>query len=326
LVSHQPSHTEPKIRGAQRGRSAAKRPPTNMAWTPPKSLDELVAFIRDPKVAQQLESSDFQPFLTHALIAYGHVVDGELIPYLRSMYQRAIEELPVETRLRMFQEVNRLVIDRVTTYNAILPFLHMEPDSAIASSAALEQLTCAERPDASDMMERMARILAGGGYCNPGAVFAGMVLFGDERTHLYLERTKGLLPGDAVQVAARLNSGFLTDAQVQFWLDWAEELVDQRDPESESIFGSVASALALCRRGCRIGKVVRIRRPTPFWKHERAVEGLQEWPLDAYARRIAPRLYALEAAESPPRIFSVVLTEWGLEPRAPLSEQAGRPL
>jgi hypothetical protein len=184
----------------------------------------------------------------------------------------------------------------------------------------------AEQPDASDMMELMARILAGGGYCNPGAVFAGMVLFGDERTRLYLERTKGLLPRDAVQVAARQNSGFVTDAQVEFWLDWAEELVDQRDPESEAIFGSVASALALCRRDCRIGKVVRVRRRTPFWKHERTVELLQEWPLDVYAQRIAPRLHALEAAESPPRIFSLVLTEWGLEPRAPLSEQAGRPL
>ena len=271
-----------------------------MTWTPPSSLDELIALIRDPKVAQQLESSDFQPFLTCALVAYGRVVDGELIPYLQSLYQRAIEEFPVEARLGMFQEVERFVIDRVTTGNAILPFLYMEPDGAIASSATIARLTCAERPDASDVMEQMARTFASGGYCNPGAVFAGMVLFGDERTRLYLERIKGLLPPEAVQVAARHNSGFIADAQVQFWLDWAEELVEHRDPESEGIFGSVASALALCRRQCSVGKVVRVRRRTPFWKHERAIEFLQEWPLDEYARRIAPRLYALETGERPP--------------------------
>jgi hypothetical protein len=43
--------------------------------------------------------------------------------------------------------------------------------------------------------------------------------------------------------------------------------------------------------------------------------------LDEYAELLAPELYAIEAAETAPRLFSDVLRKWGLKPQADLIEQ-----
>jgi len=49
---------------------------------------------------------------------------------------------------------------------------------------------------------------------------------------------------------------------------------------------------------------------------ESSLKILESWDLDQYARLIADRLYALEAHEPPPKVFSAVLEVWGLGPRA----------
>jgi hypothetical protein len=48
-------------------------------------------------------------------------------------------------------------------------------------------------------------------------------------------------------------------------------------------------------------------------------------PFADYLERIAPRLYALERSELPPRVMPDVLVAWGLEPRSDRSEWADLP-
>jgi hypothetical protein len=48
-------------------------------------------------------------------------------------------------------------------------------------------------------------------------------------------------------------------------------------------------------------------------------------PFADYLERVAPRLYALERSEPPPRVMPDVLTAWGLEPRSHPSEWAELP-
>ena len=48
---------------------------------------------------------------------------------------------------------------------------------------------------------------------------------------------------------------------------------------------------------------------------------LKKWDKPEYAKYIAPRLYALEKAETPPKLFSYVLHCWNLPPAAPLEER-----
>jgi hypothetical protein len=48
-------------------------------------------------------------------------------------------------------------------------------------------------------------------------------------------------------------------------------------------------------------------------------------PFADYQKCIAPRLYALERSEPPPRIMPHVLMQWGLEPHTDPSEMATLP-
>jgi hypothetical protein len=88
-----------------------------------------------------------------------------------------------------------------------------------------------------------------------------------------------------------------------------------------SKFGSAASALVLQKRRAEIDVVQDIKRNYPAHRSEAPIEILREWKFSDYAAMIAPQLYALEAAEAPPKLFSYVLQEWGFEPRADESDR-----
>jgi hypothetical protein len=70
-----------------------------------------------------------------------------------------------------------------------------------------------------------------------------------------------------------------------------------------------------------VGKVASGKRNFPCQKYENPIEDFQFWTIEEYASLISTDLYAIEAIEARPRLFSDVLRKWGLEPRAPLIDQ-----
>jgi hypothetical protein len=118
-----------------------------------------------------------------------------------------------------------------------------------------------------------------------------------------------------------------SDAQIRFWLDWAEELMPLAgEADADDRIGSIASALARIRKGALVPTVVRAERLYPAHHHECPVRAIESWTLEESADRIAPRLYALEADEPPPKVFSHVLKIWGLVPKAPGCDRLPPPL
>lgn len=86
-------------------------------------------------------------------------------------------------------------------------------------------------------------------------------------------------------------------------------------------FGSCASALILVLEHNIVGRVSAGKRNFPCHKAPQAITREREWTIDEYAEFLATDLYAIEAAESAPRLFSDVLRKWGLKPQAGLLEQ-----
>jgi hypothetical protein len=81
-------------------------------------------------------------------------------------------------------------------------------------------------------------------------------------------------------------------------------------------FGSVASGLALAKRWNTVDQVFYGERPFPAvgLSQDQLKAARKPIPLADYIKRIAPRLYALERTEPPPRVMPHVLKEWGLKP------------
>lgn len=115
----------------------------------------------------------------------------------------------------------------------------------------------------------------------------------------------------------------MSAATVDFYLDWLEAIGGSND----DLYGAVTSGLVLHRRVRLVDLVTTGERPFPITALTPEVWNAisKPIPLAEYTQRIAPRLYALERSEAPPRIMPLVLMEWGLEPRTDPSEAARLP-
>jgi hypothetical protein len=104
---------------------------------------------------------------------------------------------------------------------------------------------------------------------------------------------------------------------VEFEIDWLEELQRGKQDDGD-LFGIVASGLVLQKRSNKLDGVITGERQFPVIKNPTPAEQEQIRKLaklisiDEYTKRIAPRLYALERNEPPPRIMPRVLSEWNL--------------
>jgi hypothetical protein len=156
---------------------------------------------------------------------------------------------------------------------------------------------------------------------NRGAVFGALVAMGDQEVLKFLEELRPMLGTEDVRQAARVHTQFPQHHAIQFWLQWSKQLVSSTTEEDQKNFGSCASALILVLKHDTVGAVSSGKRNFPSHKSPSAITIKQEWTLEEYAELLAPELYALEAAEAAPRLFSDVLREWGLSPRAPLVDQ-----
>ncbi len=94
---------------------------------------------------------------------------------------------------------------------------------------------------------------------------------------------------------------------------WAKDLVSSPNDDDQRNFGSCSSALILVLEHDIVGRVSAGKRNFPCHKTPQAITREREWSIDEYAEFLAPDLYAIEAVESAPRLFSDVLRKWGVE-------------
>jgi hypothetical protein len=160
-----------------------------------------------------------------------------------------------------------------------------------------------------------------GSLANRAAVFGALVAMGDEEVLAFLAELQPLMSTEEVREAARVHTQYPQHHAIQFWLKWAQKLVNSQDENDQKMFGCCASALILVLQYDGVGKVASGKRNFPCQKYENPIVDYQFWTIEEYASLISTDLYAIEAIEARPRLFSDVLRKWGLEPRAPLIDQ-----
>jgi hypothetical protein len=103
-------------------------------------------------------------------------------------------------------------------------------------------------------------------------------------------------------------------ATIEFILDWLEGL-DNAD--QGVLFGNLGANLVLQKRHMTAPLVATGLRPFPVTSATpREQRYMAKWiPFEDYSRRVAPRLFALEQAESAPKVMSAVIVAWGLGER-----------
>jgi len=269
------------------------------------------------------EIDQLADLLTSAILLYGLQVNTHDIPHISRLYQYGLNRgLDVDTRTMIEATAFDYVEKKGISPAVFLPFLVHDSDPAVVSKALIDFVSESPYVDGELYAVSELRSLFNGNLlANRGAVFGALIALGDIEVEPLLESIKPSLSVENVRTAARVHTAFLKKFSIAYWIKWANELCPKGDNDSLAKFGACATAISLCLRYDQTGKVVEAKRNFPCSKTQEPITFLKTWSLPEFAELIAPELYALESAESPPRVFSDVLRSWGLKPNAPLEEQ-----
>ena len=289
-------------------------------------LTEIVQSMLDESHWRQLDEQPLADLLHHGISLYGQTNWELLAHIITPVYLHAMEHIPAETRRELQGAITQKMEAKEVSANALLPFLFLEEDMTVASTATLDLAMVPPPPkdDAIGWPRRLISDLEAGLGGNKGAIFGGLVTLGDRRVSELLSDVKWLISDDEIGTAAKCCSGMPTVAAFEFWLEWAEELIGA-GLENTGLFGQVSSGLLLLIKSMRTDTFAEITRNFGYLHLEDdtvqplVVHG--EYSMAEIAARYGNRMYAIEAAESPPKLASEVIRQLGLEPKALFEER-----
>ena len=294
----------------------------------PKAFMDIV-FTDDRNARLEKLCSSLDDIALCEVIRYGAFNDSAMIGPLAELYKNAVlPKLSEARRWNLYRQINQLM-DAVefVSVNALLPFIAEEESKRIVSSAVIDYASLRPLTNNDEMSgpKDIIGMLKSGFLKNPGAAFGALLHLGDHRVCKLLWDLRNDLSEDEIRTAVTCTTGFLYGASVEFEIDWMEAMDgDIKD----GIFGLVASGLALQFKNNKFDIVLTGQRQFPVKKNQTEAEQKRNRelakpiPVSEYTKKIAPRLYALERTEPPPRVMPQVLSIWGLQPVTDVKEAA----
>ena len=257
------------------------------------------------------------------LFIYGQGGDRSYIRSLSDIYNRLLAlGADEDTRLMIESEMVSLVENDKVGPVVFLPFLVKDPSQGVSSKAVIDFVSMSDYVDGElYAFTELRHLFQNRSLANRGAVLGGLVAMGDKQSVELATDLRGQVETEEVQVAARVHTSFLQSKAIQFWLQWAKELVLSRKDEDQRNFGSAASALILALNHDAAKQVSEGDRNYPCHKSDTPILNTRTWSLEDYAKEIAEDLYWIESQEEAPSLFSDVLRTWGLMPQAPVEKQ-----
>lgn len=255
---------------------------------------------------------------------YGIFNDSAMVGPLGRLYRNMVLNLPYDRRLRLLSNIRYLVeYVRSVSVNALLPFIVEEHEQHIVGTAVLDFVLAGtlRHGDPMTRPKEVILLIESGVVENTGAAFGGLLHLGDRRVCDLLRPLRDRLTSAEARVVVTSTSGFVHSTVVEFEIEWLESMNGDVDDHR---FDIVASGLAQQKLKNELdvvftGGIRSLPSPSPGLPGHPEVSG--PIPVDEYARRIAPRLHALESVEPPPRMMSYVLETWNLAPRAALDRR-----
>jgi hypothetical protein len=286
-----------------------------------KHLTGILRSMLDESYWQSLEEQPLINLLFEGIVLYGRINWEPIVPVIAPVYLHAMEHVSVEMRNDLQVAIREKAEANRTSLNALLPFIFLETDSSVISTAALDFSMIGAPPDDDplDWPRKLISYLQAGTPSNLGAVLGALVTLGDRRVNELLRETKWLLSDSEIGAAAECVSGMPSVAAVEFWLEWLEELMDAGLDDTK-VFGQVAAGLLLLAARMKVDTFGDITRNFGYL-HNEGDEGKSmvihgRYSKEEVGRRYADRFYALEETETVPKLLSDVIREYGLEPKA----------
>lgn len=258
-------------------------------------------------------------------IRHGIYNDTSKLQELAEFYRQIFLQAPVARRKEIYGHV-AMIVGSIGgwTAGAFSPFMILDPDIGIVSTATVDYASLGTLLD-DDPMSRPRDALAmveKGLSENPAAIVGGLLALGDPRVCKLVETFRSNLDSDEIAIVTKCFSGFTSKSAIEFYLDWLEELVDERDYESEAAFGNVVAGLYRLVNERRIPFIADGLRPFPVTSVEGAWPDLKMLDPAEYAASVEGRLLNIERREGVPRVLPHAIKAFGLTPRSSPNEIA----
>lgn len=297
----------------------------------------LVNRLEDESGWRAMDQQALKGFIYEGVCFYGQISWEPMVQLLMPVYAHGMAQLSSSERIELLAAVRQRIEVNQTSMNALMPFVYVDIDPGVVSTAAVDYVVLAapEEGDALSWARALVANLNAGVGANKGAILGGLVSLGDRSLNEFLVETRWLLSDPEVATAGKCVADRPCIGALEFWLAWLEELVGAGLAQS-TLFKNVAGGLSLLPRQKRDAAFVDVTHNFDYPRdaHAGVNEALNqpnpgggpetvhsERPLSAIAEDYSERLYAIEAAESAPRYASAVLSDFGLEARAPMDER-----
>ena len=256
--------------------------------------------------------------LEETLKRYGATFDGAMIHELFKFYRRYLGMANVGRRQQMLTRMTEYISNGHSSHAiALLCFISADTDGQITSGAALD-LAMVMTPDKGDPLTgpKFAAFHGCGGVRaklgkpgsdDEGDVAAGLLLLGDMRLLPLLEEIWERLTPGARHRMIRRRSNLVTALMIEFLLRRLEA------DKEEEYFGELGAALhnlPEIASHLPMAVVMDIRRNFGLPAGKEPMELLSRETLAEAFTRIRPRLEALIARESEPKVLPNVLATW----------------
>lgn len=283
-----------------------------LSWM--ETIDDLVADSSalidgylDPADREQLYNR-----IWHCLRWQQHDPDDRIMQLIIRLYDLFVRVMPVEHRMMLYQAAKNEVEHRRFTPAVFIVFMQNEIDEGIASTATIDLLAYSKRDWSSLPVGFKALLgIVEHGMCRiPGALFGAAITFGDGNLLIGLDTMAPHMTDRHINMAARMQTGYVHHAAIQYWLSIARRMATREDQVAQSVVGSCASALVRHHQSAFQPVVTDIERLYPAWDFDPSVSVKQHWGFEEYGKLIEPQLCAIYEAEAGERIFGEVLKVW----------------
>lgn len=286
-------------------------------------MAELQALADQPERWTTVDPEQLRMLTYLELNRYGITNDGDMVPKLMHLYGVLAQCSSMHERMDLLARITEAIDEGVVSNNALMPFIYVDPDFTVISTASLNLAVLMPLENENPMtgpryLRHMAEDLTAPDehQTNRLGILSGLVLLGDRRVTPYLDQCWTLLDVEHQVRLTQSRSNFVYAAVVEFYLDWLEACLVEGD---EHIFGAVAAAVYRAADMARAtGGVSDVERKFPANGpgDSPPVAILSEWTVEDFGRVIEPRLRSLNDREPEPRVMPTVMERWGI-PRPP---------
>jgi hypothetical protein len=162
---------------------------------------------------------------------------------IKNVYQKFVEEVEPGSRKWFLEAVVQDVRNAVKGSAALLPFIYYDPDAEIVRPAVFAYLKLRQSSLENPLIaiEDILSFLTHRDLMNKGAVYAGLICFGDRRVCSAARGVRDLISAEEARSFSLAVAGPLQRATAEFCLTW---LVDLSIRKQYEILVNVASAVS----------------------------------------------------------------------------------